>query len=1172
MSGDSGFDNKQYPERGEAFAKAYTMSNGRVSFARLRDVVDTPDFLEMQTISYHDFLQKDVPPAKRADQGLQLVLNSVFPVTSQNEKMLIEFINYTVDDPKITEQEAIVRDKTFAYALKIKVRLIVKETMKIVEQDIFVGEIPAMTARGTFIVNGAERVVVSQIHRSPGVVFNFSTKDSAYVAKIIPDRGTWLEFELDTKKDVLFVRIDRKKKIPATVVLRGIGFESNEEILKMFYPVETLALKGLSDDEKKELLFGRRAAKKLIDPQNPEEVILSPGDAINTTIVERILPLGLENIDVLNLSDVKNNITIINTLEKDTTANQQEACVKVHSVIRMGEPVLVENAVKYFNDMLFNPKMYDLGEVGRYKINKRLRFEDDPQSRALRKVDIVETLKFIIKVFINEESIDDIDHLGNRRIRSVGELLSNQLKVGFARMERIARERMQMLDADSVTPQSLVSVKPVQAVIKEFFGTSQLSQFMDQTNPLSEITHKRRLNALGPGGLSRDRAGFEVRDVHHTHYGKICPIETPEGPNIGLIVSLATYAKVNHHGFLETPYRKVVNGKVSDKIEHLTAHDEERYHIAQANVPLKADNTFSEKFIATRYRNSFPYVSPEQIQYMDVAPQQIVSLSTALIPFLEHDDANRALMGSNMQRQGVPLVVPEAPIVGTGFEHKIGHGIGIVVKAQRAGKVIKVTHDEIVVKPQRQEGTKDVDTYTLIKYLRTNQDTNFHQRPCVDEGDTVKAGQVLADGPATDKGELALGRNVLAAFMIFDGYNFEDAILISKRLIQEDTFTSLHIEEFEIEARETKLDREVITRDIPNVPEEAFRNLDERGIVRIGAQVKPGDILVGKVTPKGETEITPEYRLLHSIFGEKARDVKDTSLRVPHGKGGTVIDIRMYSRENGDELKSGVEEAVKVFIAKKRKLQEGDKMAGRHGNKGVVARVMDIADMPYLADGTPVDIVLNPLGVPSRMNIGQMLELVLGWAGHKMGIKFETPVFDGAREEDIRKAVKEAGLPPSGRVELFDGRTGEPFKNKVTVGYMYMIKLNHLVEDKVHARSTGPYSLVTQQPLGGKAQFGGQRLGEMEVWALEAYGAANMLQEFLTVKSDDMAGRARIYEAIVKGDIVSAPGIPESFNVLVQELRGLGLDIGIFDDTGQKIATTEKENRQKTKKVTKIFK
>ncbi|MEK6794695.1 MAG: DNA-directed RNA polymerase subunit beta, partial [Spirochaetota bacterium] len=994
----------------------------------------------------------------------------------------------------------------------------------------------------------------------------------AYVAKLIPDRGTWLEFELDTKKDVLFVRIDRKKKIPATVILRGIGFESNEEILKLFYTIETLHLKGKNDDEKKEMLFGRRAAKKLIDPANPEEIVLSPGDTINTTLAERILQLGVEHIDVLDLSALKNNTTIINTLEKDTSTTQEDACVKVHAVIRMGEPVLVENAVKYFNDMLFNPKVYDLGEVGRYKINKRLNFDDSIKDRALRKEDIIEALKFLIKVYINEESIDDIDHLGNRRVRSVGELMSNQLKVGFSRMERIAKERMQMLDADSVTPQSLISVKPVQAVVKEFFGTSQLSQFMDQTNPLSEITHKRRLNALGPGGLSRDRAGFEVRDVHHTHYGKICPIETPEGPNIGLIVSLATYAKVNQHGFLETPYRKVVSGKVTEKIEYLTAHDEERFHIAQANVTLKPDGTFADKFIAARYRHSFPYVSPDQIQYMDVSPQQIVSLSTALIPFLEHDDANRALMGSNMQRQAVPLVVPASPIVGTGFERKIGSGIGVVVKAKRSGKVLRVTHDEIVVKPSRGENDKDLDVYPLIKYQRTNQDSSFHQRPCVDEGDTVKAGDVLADGPSTDKGELALGSNVLAAFMIFDGYNFEDAILISKRLIQEDTFTSIHIEEFEVEARETKLDREVITRDIPNVPEEAFRNLDERGIVRIGAQVKPGDILVGKVTPKGETEITPEYRLLHSIFGEKARDVKDTSLRVPHGKGGIVIDIRMHSRENGDELKSGVEEAVKVFIAKKRKLQEGDKMAGRHGNKGVVARVMDIEDMPYLEDGTPIDIVLNPLGVPSRMNIGQVLELSLGWAGHKMGVKFTTPVFDGAKEDDVKKAMKAAGLPEHGKVQLLDGRTGEPFKNRISVGYMYMLKLNHLVEDKVHARSTGPYSLVTQQPLGGKAQFGGQRLGEMEVWALEAYGAANMLQEFLTVKSDDMAGRARIYEAIVKGEVVSAPGTPESFNVLVQELRGLGLDIGIYDENGQKIATTEKENRQKTKKTTKIFK
>ena len=749
------------------------------------------------------------------------------------------------------------------------------------------------------------------------------------------------------------------------------------------------------------------------------------------------------------------------------------------------------------------------------------------------------------------------------------------MKTGFTRLERIAKERMQMQQSESgaITPQSLVSIKLVQSVLKEFYGTSQLSQFMDQNNPLAEITHKRRLNALGPGGLTRDRAGFEVRDVHHTHYGKICPIETPEGPNIGLIVSLATYARINKHGFLEAPYRKVIKVKVTDEIEYLTAHDEERFHIADANAPINEDGTFKENLISTRYRSEFPYSSPEQVQYMDVSPQQIVSLSSSLIPFLEHDDANRALMGSNMQRQSVPLLFPEAPIVGTGVEAKICQpGTGIALHAKRAGKVIKVVNNEIVIKPNKQNDKDDFDVYELIKYQRTNQDTNFHQRPVVNVGDSVKSGGLLADGPATDNGELALGRNVLAAFMIFEGYNFEDAILLSKRLVQEDVFTSIHIEEFSVEARETKLDKENITRDIPNVSDSAFKNLDERGIVRIGAKVKAGDILVGKVTPKGETEITPEYRLLHSIFGEKARDVKDTSLRVPHGKDGTVIDVRVYSRENGDELKPGVEEVVKVFLAKKRIIQEGDKMAGRHGNKGVVARIMPIEDMPFLEDGTPVDICLNPLGVPSRMNIGQVIEMLLGWSGYKMGLKYACPVFEGPKEDALKEAMIASGMNPSGKVKLYDGRTGEPFKNEVAVGYMYMLKLNHLVEDKVHARSTGPYSLVTQQPLGGKSQFGGQRLGEMEVWALEAYGAANMLQEFLTVKSDDMTGRARIYESIVKGDVISSPGIPESFNVLVQELRGLGLNITIHDEEGNKLPSTEKELKQKSKKQTKIFK
>ena len=1173
MSNSNKVDNKIYAERGVEFAKKYKIENGRVNFSSAKHVLDPPDFLAIQKESYNDFLQRDVPEEKRKIQGLQQVLNNIFPIVAQNEKMQIEFISYSIGEPKMSEREARRRDKTFSYPFKIKVQLTVRDPERIIEQDIFVGEIPAMTDRGTFIVNGAERVVVSQIHRSPGVVFNRSDKNSIFVAKIIPDRGTWLEFELDTRKDIMYIRIDRKKKLPVTVFLRAIGIQKNEDILELFYKVENISLQKLSDEDKKEALIGRRSYSTVYDKENLEEKILNPGELINTTLAERLVMGEIEEIKVLDMSEIKDNITIINTLDKDTTENQEDACIKIYSIIRQGEQAVAETVIKTCSDLVFDPKTYDLGDVGRYKINKRLNFPESEQDRVLRHKDITETIKFLIKVFINEESLDDIDHLGNRRIRSVGELLSNQIKMGFARMERITRERMQMQDMDAITPQSLVSIKLVQSVIKEFFGTSQLSQFMDQTNPLAELTHKRRLNALGPGGLTRDRAGFEVRDVHHTHYGKICPIETPEGPNIGLIVSLATYSRLNKHGFLETPYRKVDHGVVTDKIEYLTAHDEERFHIADANTTLNDDNTFRDNLIAARYRAAFPYTSPEDVQYMDVSPQQIVSLSSSLIPFLEHDDANRALMGSNMQRQSVPLLFPEAPIVGTGVESKICQpGIGITVHATRSGKVIRVKHDEVLIKPTKQTDKDDFDRYDLIKYQRTNQDTNFHQRPVVSVGDIVRAGDLLADGPATDFGDLALGRNVLTAFMIFEGYNFEDAILLSKRLVHEDVFTSIHIEEFSVEAREAKIDKESITRDIPNVSEDSFRNLDERGIVRVGASVKAGDILVGKVTPKGETEITPEYKLLHSIFGEKARDVKDTSLRVPHGKDGTVIDVRVYSRDNGDELKPGVEEVVKVFLAKKRNIQEGDKMAGRHGNKGVVAKIMEIEDMPHLEDGTPVDICLNPLGVPSRMNIGQVIEMLLAWAGHKMGVKFACPVFEGPKEEALLNAMVESGMTANGKVPLFDGRTGERFKSDVAVGYMYMMKLNHLVEDKVHARSTGPYSLITQQPLGGKSQFGGQRLGEMEVWALEAYGAANMLQEFLTVKSDDMTGRAKIYESIVKGDVISTPGIPESFNVLVQELRGLGLNITIHDENGEKLPSTEKELRLKTKKQTKIFK
>jgi DNA-directed RNA polymerase subunit beta len=1040
------------------------------------------------------------------------------------------------------------------------------------------GDVPLMTDRGTFIINGAERVVVSQIHRSPGVIFGYEAKEQMHTARIIPDRGSWLEFELENKKELLYIRIDRKRRILATLLLRAIGFETREEIIKLFYKTKK---QKLSERVIAEGTLNGMYTACVYHGKNENEKLVKAGERLIPTTLDSLLHAGLKEIEVIDFesADSLNSTVIINCLDKEDFSmapenplkdepSREDAVTRIYSVIHPGEPTTLENAERDINTLFFDSRRYDLGDVGRYKLNKRFDYDQEISERVLRQEDITNTMKYLIMVYIGEGAVDNIDHLGNRRVRSVGELLMNQLKIGFARMERIAKERMSIKEADTIRPQDLISIKPITAAVKEFFGSSQLSQFMDQVNPLSELTHKRRLNALGPGGLSRERAGFEVRDVHYSHYGRMCPIETPEGPNIGLIVSLSIYARVNKYGFLETPYRKIEKGKVTNKVSYLTAMDEEKYNIAQASAALDEKGHFTDSYVAARHRGEFLAVTPEEIHFIDVSPKQIISVSTALIPFLEHDDANRALMGSNMQRQAVPLLNPEAPLIGTGMEGKAALDSGVVVRSLGDGTVTDVSSTEIRI--QSHDG-KSEDEYKLIKYKRTNQDTCFNQKPLVEVGEKVKVGDIIADGPATDGGELALGRNVLVAFMPWMGYNYEDAILISEQVVKQDLFTSVHIEEFDVEVRETKLGMESITRDIPNVSEEAFKDLDEDGIVRIGAPVVPGSILVGKVTPKGETDITPEYKLLNSIFGEKAKNVKDTSLRVPHGTEGIVIDIKRLRREDGDELSPGVEEVVKVFIATKRKLQEGDKLAGRHGNKGVISRVLPEEDMPFLPDGTPVDIVLNPLGVPSRMNLGQILESSLGWAAQKLDVSYSTPIFNSATNEQVREELKKVNLPVFGKTPLYDGYTGEPFKNEVTVGVIYILKLAHLVDDKIHARSTGPYSLVTQQPLGGKAQFGGQRLGEMEVWALEAYGAANNLQELLTVKSDDMTGRAKIYEAIVKGENIAMSGIPESFNVLVQELRGLGLDITVFDDVDDQIPLTEKDEEIIANRSTKIL-
>jgi DNA-directed RNA polymerase subunit beta len=1069
----------------------------RRSFAKTPDILELPNLIGAQVDSFKWF----------AEEGLKDAFRDISPIEDFTGNLAIEFGSYRFGDPEHSVDECKERDMTYSARLDVTVSLINKTTGEIKEEVVYMGDFPVMTDKGTFVINGTERVVVSQLVRSPGVYFDREVDKHSdkvlYFGKVIPSRGAWLELETD-KRDLLFVRVDRKRKQPATILLKALGFGSNDEILKMFNNAESIRL----------------------------------------------------------------------TLEKDFTETREEAMVELYKRLRPGEPPAVESARTLIENLFFNPQRYDLAKVGRYKVSKKLNVGTPADTTVLTKEDILATAQYMVALLdptmfkdkFKFVDIDDIDHFGNRRIRSVGELIQNQFRIGLARMERVVRERMTTLDVETMTPRTLINIRPIVASIKEFFGSSQLSQFMDQTNPLAGLTHKRRLSALGPGGLSRERAGFEVRDVHPSHYGRMCPIETPEGPNIGLIGSMASYSRINAFGFIETPYRKVIKGKVTETIDYLTADDEDKYVVAQANAPFdKKTGKFLQDKVLVRIREEVATVSPDKVHYMDVSPKQTVSVATAMIPFLEHDDANRALMGSNMQRQAVPLLRAEAPFVGTGVEHRAVKDTGAIIVADEAGEVTYVSAD--MIRLTKKDG-KFID-YKLAKYRRSNQGTCINQSPIVNEGQKVRKGQVLADGPSTDMGELALGRNLLVAFMPWEGYNYEDAIILSERVMQDDLLTSIHIEEHEVDARDTKLGPEEITRDIPNVGEEILRDLDDRGIIRVGAEVNPGDVLVGKVTPKGETELTAEERLLRAIFGEKAREVRDTSLKVPHGESGTVIDVKVFLRDAGDELSPGVNQLVRVYVAQKRKIAEGDKLAGRHGNKGVISKILPIEDMPFLEDGTPIDIILNPLGVPSRMNIGQVLETHLGWAASKGWsedgkksngrIFVSTPVFDGASEKEVTEALEKAGLPGTGKANLYDGRTGDPFREPITVGYVYILKLLHLVDDKIHARSTGPYSLVTQQPLGGKAQFGGQRFGEMEVWALEAYGAAYILQEILTVKSDDVVGRVKAYEAIVKGDNIPEPGIPESFKVLIKEMQSLCLNAEVLSESGEEIELQESE-------------
>ncbi|MCK6530978.1 DNA-directed RNA polymerase subunit beta [Myxococcota bacterium] len=1359
----------------------------RRSFEKIQHILEIQNLIEIQKKSYDEFLQNDVPPDQRKGAGLQAVFNSVFPIQDFNQTASLQFVSYSFEKPKYEVDECRQRGMTYAAPLKVTVRLVVwdvdedAETQNIrdiKEQEVYFGELPIMTENGTFIINGTERVVVSQLHRSPGIFFDQDKGKTSYSgkvifsARVIPNRGSWVDFEFDSK-DILHVRIDRRRKLPATALLRALGY-TEEELLDYFYDHERIIVRGddITKEFKADLLLGQKVSRDIADPATGE-VIVKEGKKVNRAMLRRMkaaeiaeIPLaapdiigkvashdvvdvntgeiivecneeitkasldairerGIETFHILFIDNVNVGSFLRDTLLVDKTPSTEEAIIEIYRRLRPGDPPTYETALAFFENLFFNPERYDLSRVGRLKMNHKLGLDVPLDQTTLTREDIMRTVHYLIELRNGRGTTDDIDHLGNRRVRAVGELLENQFRIGLVRMEKAIKERMSLSEIETLMPHDLINAKPVSAVVKEFFGSSQLSQFMDQTNPLSEVTHKRRLSALGPGGLTRERAGFDVRDVHPTHYGRICPIETPEGPNIGLIASLSTYARVNEFGFIETPYRLVEEGIVTNKVRFFSALEEEGHVIAQANAPIADDGRFANDLVSSRKGGEFVMLGRDTVTLMDISPNQLVSVAASLIPFLEHDDANRALMGSNMQRQAVPLINTQAPFVGTGIERFVARDSGATVLARRSGTVEYVDARRIVIKTPDTEGEigSEVDIYNLVKYRRSNQNTSVNQKPIVRKGDFVEKDEVISDGPATDAGELALGQNVLVAFMPWGGFNFEDSILISERLVRDDVFTSIHIEEFEVASRDTKLGKEEITRDIPNVGEEALKDLDESGIVRIGAEVKPGDILVGKITPKGETQLSPEEKLLRAIFGEKAGDVRDTSLRVPPGVSGTVIGAQIFSREGverddrakqiqedeiarilkdkneevktiygsatrklwslvrphrsardvvddlgdevmlragepftadviahlpfarwkdlrivdgegveneidrlissvndqtqlieqvfeakilrlkrGDELPPGVIKLVKVYIAIKRKLSVGDKMAGRHGNKGVISKILPEEDMPFLEDGSTVDLVLNPLGVPSRMNVGQILETHLGWAakgmaerigemverarqkaagelrgylGHafasnsqvqeflrtatddevlgmgrklKNGVFFASPVFEGATEEEIRDALNHAGLPLSGQTVLYDGRSGEPFDSKVTVGVMYMLKLHHLVDDKIHARSIGPYSLVTQQPLGGKAQFGGQRLGEMEVWAMEAYGAAYGLQEFLTVKSDDVAGRTRMYESIVKGENVLDAGLPESFNVLVKELQSLALDVQLIEE------------------------
>ena len=1134
----------------------------RYSFGKIVDRGEMPDFLEFQLNSYEDFLQAKVPSQKRVDKGLEAIFNEVFPIESSNGLLKLEYLWYEIhdnDEPLNDELECKKRGKTYSGQLKVRLKLTNKKTGEIQETLVHFGDIPLMTDKATFIINGAERVVISQLHRSPGVTFNkelnIQTGKDMFVGKIIPYRGTWLEFETD-KNDVLNVKIDRRKKVLSTVFLKAVDFfSSNEEIMDEFFNETVVDLAALAENysgnELEEVLRNKLEGsfiKEDIVDEETGEFIVESQEPIDNIVVEKLIENGISSVTIW---EVKPEDRIIaNAVVNDNTKNSDEAVIEVFKKLRPGDLVTIESARSLVKQMFFNPQRYDLADVGRYKINKRLKLDIPEDVIVLTKEDVLQTIAYIKKLFSGEGIIDDIDNLSNRRVRGVGELLSIQVKGGMLKMAKMVREKMTIQDITTLTPQSLLNTKPLNALILEFFGSGQLSQFMDQSNPLSELTHKRRISALGPGGLSRDRAGFEVRDVHNSHYGRICPIETPEGPNIGLIASLSTYGKVNRYGFIETPFVKIKDGKADfNDIEYLAADEEEGLFIAQADTPIDKDGNFLTDEVVCRYGDEIVHIDKSKVDILDVSPKQLVSVSAGLIPFLEHDDANRALMGSNMQRQAVPLLKTQAPYVGTGLERKVAVDSKAVITSKAAGEVTYVDARKIVVTDA--EGKEH--SHRLLNFEKSNQSMCLHQKPIIDLGDKVEKGDIIADGPSTAGGDLALGKNILLAFMPWEGYNFEDAILISERLRKDDVFTSLHIEEFDIEARTTKLGDEEITREIPNVSEEALKNLDENGIIRIGAHVTPDDILVGKVTPKGETEPPAEEKLLRAIFGEKAKDVRDTSLRLPHGVKGTVVDVLELSKENGDDLKAGVNKLIRIYIAEKRKIMVGDKMSGRHGNKGVVSRVLPVEDMPHLENGTPIDVCLNPLGVPSRMNIGQVLEVHLGLAIGDIDKYIATPVFDGASEEDVKDYLEEVGYSRTGKVKLIDGRTGEPFDNPVTVGRMYMLKLHHLVEDKMHARAIGPYSLVTQQPLGGKAQFGGQRLGEMEVWALEAYGASNILQEMLTVKSDDISGRTKTYESIVKGQPMPEADAPESFRVLIKEFQSLGLDVALYDKDGEQI-------------------